>query len=136
MLSKTVTLDLPYQRPIPLHYLKPWSNIEKKYPYFFITGSAGTGKSYIASIIANYLMQTKKMNCLLLAPTGVAALNVSGSTIHSALRIHQTEAGYQTLAFHDKDFNNQLAKIETLIIDGLSFTISNLFASILKHLET
>ena len=77
------------------------------------------------------------MNCLLLAPTGVAALNVSGSTIHSALRIHQTEAGYQTLAFHDKDFNNQLAKIETLIIDEISmvsaslFTfISNLFASI------
>ncbi|CAG8490878.1 16859_t:CDS:2 [Acaulospora morrowiae] len=50
---------------------------------------------------------------------------------------YQTEAGYQTLAFYDKDFNNQLAEIETLIIDEVSmvsaslFTfISNLFASI------
>src|SRR5436190_6017453 len=77
------------------------------------------------------------MNCLLLAPTSVAASNVGGSTIHSALRIHQTEAGYQTLALYDRDFNNQLAEIETLIIDEISmvsaslFTfISNLFASI------
>jgi len=70
-------------------------------------------------------------------PTGVAALNVGGSTIHSALRIHQTEAGYQTLAFYDKEFSTQLAKIDTLIIDEISmvsaslFTfLSNLFASL------
>ena len=57
--------------------------------------------------------------------------------MHSALQIHQTEAGYQTLALYDRDFNNQLAEIETLIIDEISmvsaslFTfISNLFASI------
>jgi len=36
-------------------------------------------------------------------PTGVAALNVGGSTIHSALWIHQTEARYQTLSFYNKE---------------------------------
>jgi len=139
ILTKTIMLDLPEDQyqvvNTIIQNLGPIS--KKKYPYFFITGSAGTGKSYIANIIANYLTQTKKANCLLLAPTGVAALNVGGSTIHSALRIHQTEAGYQTLAFYDKEFSNQLAKVDTLIIDEISmvsaslFTfVSNLFASL------
>ena len=62
MLPKTVMLDLPEDQyqvvNAIIENLGPIS--KKKYPYFFITGSAGTGKSYIASIIANYLMQTKK----------------------------------------------------------------------------
>ena len=73
-------------------------------------------------------MQTKKTtNCLLLAPTGVTSLNIGGSTIHSALWIHQTESGYQTLAFYDKEFSNQLTKIDTLIIDEISMVSASLF---------
>ena len=44
-------------------------------------------------------------------------------TIHSALRIHQSEAGYQTLAFYDNAFKQQLAKINTLITDGIRITL-------------
>ena len=61
MLPKTFMLDLPEDQyrvvNTIIQNLGPVS--KNKYPYFFITGSAGTGKSYIASIIANYLMQTK-----------------------------------------------------------------------------
>ena len=60
-----------------------------KWPYFFITGSAGTGKSYIIHMIVNLLKQ-RRSNYLLLAPTGVAAQNIDGKTIHSELRIVNT----------------------------------------------
>ena len=43
-----------------------------KFPYFFITGSAGTGKSYVINILINELRRHEG-NYLLMAPTGVAA---------------------------------------------------------------
>ncbi|MBI2119438.1 MAG: AAA family ATPase [Elusimicrobia bacterium] len=45
----------------------------------FITGKAGTGKS----TLLNYFRQHTQCKVVVLAPTGVAALNVQGETIHS-----------------------------------------------------
>jgi ATP-dependent DNA helicase PIF1 len=45
----------------------------------FITGAAGTGKS----TLLQHLRSTTTKQCVVLAPTGVAALNVGGQTIHS-----------------------------------------------------
>ena len=47
--------------------------------FLFITGRAGTGKS----TLLNYFQQHTRKKFIVLAPTGLAALNVSGSTIHS-----------------------------------------------------
>lgn len=49
----------------------------------FITGKAGTGKS---TLLKQFVAQTKK-NCIVLAPTGIAAINVGGVTIHSFFRL-------------------------------------------------
>ncbi len=43
-----------------------------KHPYFFLTGPAGTGKSFMINIITTYLTNSHK-NYLLIALTGVAA---------------------------------------------------------------
>jgi hypothetical protein len=45
----------------------------------FITGKAGTGKS----TLLQHFSSTTKKRVVLLAPTGVAALNIKGQTIHS-----------------------------------------------------
>lgn len=45
----------------------------------YLTGKAGTGKS----IFVKYIQQIYKGNLITLAPTGVAAINVKGQTIHS-----------------------------------------------------
>lgn len=52
----------------------------------FITGKAGTGKSYLLEF---FIRNTSK-NVAVLASTGVAALNVGGQTIHSFFRIKPT----------------------------------------------
>ena len=46
---------------------------------YFITGRAGTGKSTLLSLFRN----TSRKKIAVLAPTGIAALNVKGQTIHS-----------------------------------------------------
>lgn len=53
--------------------------LEKSRKHFFITGKAGTGKSTLVKHFRN--ITTK--NVAVLAPTGVAAVNIDGQTIHS-----------------------------------------------------
>ncbi len=48
----------------------------------FITGKAGTGKS----TLLEYFRSVTRKKIVVLAPTGVAALNVQGETIHSFFR--------------------------------------------------
>jgi len=108
----------------------------KKYPFFFITGSGGTGKTYITKLIIDWINSQNK-TYLLTAPTGVAAQNIGGQTIHSALRLTQSGSGYQSLAFYDLEFKKKLQSIQILIIEEISMVsaalfnfISNLFARI------
>ena len=110
---------------------------KRKYPFFFITGSAGTGKSYMVSMLIDWLRKSTRLNYLLMAPTGIASENIGGQTIHSSLRLSQSASGFQSLAAYDKDFKKFLSTIDTLIIDEISMVsaslmtfISNLFAQI------
>src|SRR5690554_2882336 len=49
----------------------------------YLTGKAGTGKT----TFLKYLRETAKKNTVILAPTGVAAVNAGGQTIHSFFQI-------------------------------------------------
>lgn len=49
----------------------------------FLTGKAGTGKS----TLLRYIASTTRKNHITLAPTGLAALNISGQTIHSFFKL-------------------------------------------------
>lgn len=53
----------------------------------FITGKAGTGKSFLLNMFQR--ATTKKT--IKLAPTGIAALNIGGVTIHSAFGYYNLE---------------------------------------------
>ena len=60
-------------------------------------GGAGTGKSHVIKAIKEHLEHSvsggpNKHACMLMAPTGVAAFNIGGLTIHRALQL-QVEHG-------------------------------------------
>lgn len=56
--------------------------MESPTPFAFITGKAGTGKS----TLLRTFREESSLVCPVLAPTGVAALNVGGETIHRFFR--------------------------------------------------
>jgi len=105
----------------------------RQWPYYFLTGSAGTGKSFVIHHFRAHLQQTRK-KYMVLAPTGVAAQNIEGITIHSALKISSTNttsySSYKTLIFNSENLQNEIRQIKTLIIDEISMVSANLLTFI------
>jgi ATP-dependent DNA helicase PIF1 len=60
-------------------FVSAFEALENTGQHIFITGKAGTGKS----TLLQYFRQKTSKNVAVLAPTGVAAINIKGQTIHS-----------------------------------------------------
>lgn len=88
--------------------------IEQGCPCLFLTGKAGTGKS----TLLHHIHKTTTKATAVLAPTGVAALNVGGQTIHSFFQFPPTLIDTGSILKHRNV--KLLQKLETLIIDEVS----------------
>ncbi len=86
-----------------------------------ITGRAGTGKS---TLLGHFRSITRK-NAAVLAPTGVAALNVSGQTIHSFFRF-RPDITPDTVRSLNRYQRQMYEKIDAIIIDEISMVRADL----------
>ena len=93
----------------------------------FLTGKAGTGKSTILS----RFQEVCPRECVFLAPTGIAAINIGGSTLHS---FFQLKPGLLTTGSMEELRNRKrvalIRSVETIVIDEVSMVRSDLFAAI------
>jgi len=87
----------------------------------FISGKAGTGKS---SLLKYFTSHTKK-KYIILAPTGIAALNVRGQTINSFFKFPPRIIDPQTL-IPEFARNALFQNLQMIIIDEISMVNSNL----------
>ena len=95
--------------------------LEKTNTNILITGPGGTGKS---TILKKFKEKTKK-NCVVLSPTGIAANNVGGQTIHSFFKL---DIGVQTSKTMNKERWAPLyEKIDLIIIDEISMVRKDVF---------
>ena len=90
----------------------------------FISGGAGTGKSYMVNKLSSILKKNGK-NVILCAPTGIAADNVNGITIHQVLKIHAYSANVPIVNFSEIPKNT-----DTIIVDEISMCRCDLFDSL------
>ncbi len=89
----------------------------------FITGKAGTGKSTLLS----YFCRTTEKKPVVLAPTGVAALNVKGQTIHRFFNFYVDVTPEKIRQKKAKPRNAKLyKKLKTIIIDEISMVRADL----------
>ena len=96
----------------------------------FITGKAGTGKS---SLLRYFLSKTKK-RFVVLAPTGVSAMNVNGQTVHSFFRFKPSII-YPEHIVPDFVRNSLFTNLEMIIIDEISMVRSDLMDGIDRSLR-
>jgi ATP-dependent DNA helicase PIF1 len=107
-------------------------NLYNTHHNLFITGKAGTGKSTLLKEFVKYC-ETKDINCVVVAPTGIAAINVAGTTIHSMFQIDIHNPT------HLKKLNPAkraiLKAIDVLIIDEISMVSDEIFELIEKRMN-
>jgi ATP-dependent exoDNAse (exonuclease V) alpha subunit len=104
--------------------------IDKSNDCIFITGNAGTGKT---TFLHYYITRAKKQT-VLLAPTGVAALNCGGETVHSFFNF---KPDITLLKIKKKKIYGKsiYEKVETIIIDEASMLRCDILDCIDKFLK-
>ena len=104
--------------------------IQETHQSFFLTGKAGTGKS---TFLKNIVESTSK-NFVVVAPTGIAAINVGGVTIHSffqfPLRPLLPEDEDIKVFWKDSEKRKIISSMDTLIIDEISMVRADLIDGI------
>ena len=97
-------------------------NALKRGENVFLSGEAGTGKSYVIKQYIDYLKENE-IKYAIMAPTGLAAQNVGGITIHRSfgLSIHPLD---------NKVSMDNVAEAEVLIVDEISMCRVDVFRKI------
>ncbi len=101
--------------------------------HIFLTGKAGTGKT----TFLKYIRKTTHKNCIVAAPTGVAAINAGGVTLHSlfqlpfelfipGLEYRKAQDSFKMSALK----LDMLRRLEVLIIDEVSMMRADTLDSI------
>ncbi|MBI2968876.1 MAG: AAA family ATPase [Bacteroidetes bacterium] len=98
----------------------------------FLTGRAGTGKS----TLLQYFRETTKKKIVVLAPTGVAALNVKGQTIHSFFGFRPTITPDKVIKIPKKKQAGTIyKKLDAIIIDEISMVRADLLDCVEKFMR-
>lgn len=122
--TKAIEINPQFQKALDL--------MENSRQNLFLTGRAGTGKS---TLLTYFRAHTKK-KVVVLAPTGVAALNVRGQTIHSFFKFKPDITLQNVRRVYKKDdAKNLYARIDTIVIDEISMVRSDLLDCVDKFLK-
>lgn len=107
-----------------------WDFVENTGKSIFLTGKAGTGKTTFLKAVKQH--STKRL--VVVAPTGVAAINAGGVTIHSFFQLPLSPFVPNATIKNRFDFSKEKRKIistiDMLVIDEISMVRSDLLDAI------
>lgn len=113
-----------------------WEFVENTGHSIFLTGKAGTGKTTFLKTVVEH----SRKRPIVVAPTGVAAINANGVTIHSFFQLPLSPfvPGAKTQERYDfsKQKRQLIASVDLLIIDEISMVRADLLDAVdnvLRH---
>ena len=109
---------------------RAWDFVENTGTSVFITGKAGTGKTTFLKTLKEH--SSKRM--VVVAPTGVAAINAGGVTIHSFFQLplspYVPNTSYKSKYDFSQEKRNIINTLDLLVIDEISMVRSDLLDAI------
>ncbi len=113
----------------PPEFLSAVEFVRQEEGHLFVTGRAGTGKSTLLRALRDHIVA----EAVVLAPTGLAAVNVGGQTIHSFF-------GFPPRLIRTDDIRRSrngrlMRKLKLIIIDEVSMVRSDLMWAIDQSLR-
>lgn len=131
----TVPLTLNTEQKLVIDCAMSGNNI-------FITGGAGVGKSFTLNHLINKLRQKGQKEVIVCAPTGIAAQNVQGVTLHRAFKIsiyidpEEFQEKLLKIKINSDDTLTKLLKcMDVLVIDEISMCRADTFTYLVKLLK-
>ena len=107
-----------------------WNFVENTGKTIFLTGKAGTGKTTFLKTV----VEKSKKRSIVVAPTGVAAINAGGVTIHSFFQLPLSPYVPNTVYKEKFDFSREkrriIASLDLLIIDEISMVRGDLLDAV------
>jgi hypothetical protein len=110
-------------------YLRIFEALKDKAPIVFVSGKAGSGKS----TLIRWIIEQKKWRSAIVAPTGIAALNVGGATIHSFFKLPSRLLQASDIRRMSK--RALYENLDLLIIDEISMVRADVMDAIGSFLE-
>lgn len=96
----------------------------------FLTGKAGTGKSFVVNWLINKL-QKKGKKVAALAPTGIAANNIKGQTLHSFFQLSPFGVlDFESCSYLKSEKVRMIRLIDVIFIDEVSMLRADLLDAI------
>ena len=136
VMEKEVSIDL--ENP---EFQNVWKLIRFTRQSVFLTGKAGTGKS----TFLKYICDNVRKEHVVLAPTGIAAVNVGGVTLHSFFRIPfkpllPDDPEFDMKRMRDrmkypKELINLIKNVELIVIDEISMVRADIIDFVDKILK-
>jgi len=115
-------INLKQKQAEALELMKSGKNV-------FLTGKAGTGKSFVTDQFTEWAEQNKK-KILICAPTGIAALNIGGSTIHRSFKLPIDYVKSSSHLGTNKETMEVLAGADIVLIDEVSMLRADVFSHV------
>lgn len=104
-------------------FLRAVDLFEHSKKHIFLTGRAGTGKS----TLLQFFRSSTKKNVVVLAPTGVAAVNIKGQTIHSFFNFRPDVTPATVGDIRIRRAQRELYKsVDIIIVDEISMVRADL----------
>lgn len=96
----------------------------------FLSGEAGTGKSFVLN---EFLKRQTKKNVIVAAPTGIAAIQIGGSTLHRLFKIPLEPIS----PFREPEkIPEEIEKADIIVIDEISMCRFDIFEFVAKSIKS